>query len=234
MKRKVLLTMCLILLLVIGLVALTGCGNRKEEKKTTNTNAQSEKKDESIEDTKANKDSSTTPNYQEYDYKDGVLTQIVDEEGNPEQTDFVMNGLILIGNRHSYSDLEAGAERVIEKLVSQGYLMTGINSSFYLNEYIEFYIDTPYTGLTSNVKILAVPHKTVEEYQKMSLSQLEELANENGGFVLDYEKPDEDNFKYVGEGYINMDYPEGQYDILFTYKGKLAYFITVSLTKPTE
>ena len=32
-----------------------------------------------------------------------------------------------------------------------------------------------------------------------------------------------------------MDYPEGKYDILFTYKGKLAYFINISETKePTE
>jgi len=233
MKRRILM-MCLILLLIIGLVVLTGCGNSKEEKATTNTNAQNEKKDESATETKGDTDEKETSGNQEYDYKDGVLTQIVDEEGNPEQTDFVMNGVILVGNRHSYAGLEADTEGIMDKLVSQGYLKTGINSSFYLNEYIEFYIDTSYTGLTSNVKILTVPHKTVEEYQKMSLAKLEELANENGGFVLDYEKPDEDNFKYVGEGYINMDYPEGQYDILFTYKGKLAYFITVSLTKPTE
>ena len=32
-----------------------------------------------------------------------------------------------------------------------------------------------------------------------------------------------------------MDYPVGKYDILFTYKGKLAYFININETnEPTE
>ena len=35
----------------------------------------------------------------------------------------------------------------------------------------------------------------------------------------------------IGNGYVNADYPEGKYDILFTYKGKIAYFITVELAK---
>ena len=64
----------------------------------------------------------------EYDYKDGVLTEILDEEGKPLQTDFVINGLILVGNRHSYEGLEAGAEGIMEKIVSLGYKKEGINS----------------------------------------------------------------------------------------------------------
>ena len=69
----------------------------------------------------------------------------------------------------------------------------------------------------------------------MSLPELEELAVNNGGFVLDYNTPDAENHKFVGEGYVNMDYPEGEYDILFTYKGNLAYFININETKePTE
>ncbi len=170
----------------------------------------------------------------EYNYTDGVLTQIVDEEGNPKQTEFVINGLILVGNRHSYEELEAGAEGIMEKLVPLGYKKEGINSSFYLNEWIEFYIDTNYSGDASDVKILGVPHKTVEEYEALSMEQLQELATNNGGFVLDYQTPDDSNYKYVGNGYINMDYPEGKYDILFTYKGNLAYFVELSLTKEVE
>ena len=171
----------------------------------------------------------------EYDYTDGVLTPIVDEEGNPKQTDFVINGLILVGNRHSYESLEAGTEGIMEKLVAKGYNKTGINSSFYLNEYIEFYIDTPYIGEASDVKIIAVPHKSVEEYEKLSLSELEELANTNGGFVFEFTKPEADNYNHIGDGYIHMDYPEGKYDILFTYKEKLAYFVSITEVKePTE
>lgn len=170
----------------------------------------------------------------EYDYRDGVLTQIVDEEGNPKQTDFVIDGIILIGNGHEYRGDDKTME-VIDYFVEKGYNKEGINSSFYLNEWIEFYIDTKYSGSANDVKILVTPHKTVEELEKLSLTKLEELANENGGFVLDYKTPEEDNNKYVGNGYVNSDYPAGKYDILFTYKGKLAYFINVNLAKePTE
>ena len=69
----------------------------------------------------------------------------------------------------------------------------------------------------------------------MSLSKLEELANENGGFVLDYKTPEEDNYKYVGEGYVHQDYKEEKYLALFTYKRKITYYIPMNLTKePTE
>ena len=170
----------------------------------------------------------------EYDYREGVLTPIVDENGIPKQTDFVIDGIILIGNRHSYFGSD-DATTVIESFVKQGYKKEGLNSSFYLNEWIEMYLDTKYTGEVSDVKIVVVPHKKVEELELLSLTQLEELASEKGGFVLDYKTPEEDNHKYIGNGYVNMDYPEGKYDILFTYKGKIAYFITVELVKePTE
>ncbi len=169
----------------------------------------------------------------EYDYKDGVLTVIVDEEGNPKQTDFIIDGIILSGNRHSYDSESVDGN--IAYLANKGYKKEGINSSFYLNEWIEIYLDTKYSKPVDDVKILALPHKKVEELEVLTLEQLEELANDNGGFVLDYKTPEEENYKYVTEGYINQDYPEGKYDILFTYQGKIAYFIVVDLTKePTE
>ena len=96
------------------------------------------------------------------------------------------------------------------------------------------YIDTKYSGSTNNVKILAVPHASIESYEKLSYSKLEEIATENGGFVIDYQEPDKENYKYVGNGYIHQDYKEGKYDLLFTYKGKIAYFIELSLTKEWE
>ena len=170
----------------------------------------------------------------EYNYKDGVLTQIVDEEGNPKQTDFVIDGIILVGNRHEYRP-ENSTEEIIDYLVKQGYNKEGLNKDFYLGEWIEFYIDTKYSKPVDDVKIIVAPHKTVEELEKLSLAKLEELATENGGFVLDYKTPEESEHKLVGSGYVHQDYKEGKYDILFTYKGKLAYFINVNLTKePTE
>ena len=226
MKKVVIVIICIILLLALGLgiYFLTNKGEKKEENIAAN-NSQSMQKSESTTNTKT----SNNKKY-EYTYRDGVLTQIVDEKGNPKQTDFVIDGIILVGNRHEYSgdDTTIG---IMDYLVEKGYKKEGLNKDFYLNEWIEFYIDTKYSKNVSDVKILVTPHKTVEELEKMSLSQLEELASEKGGFVIDYQTPEEDNHKYVGNGYVNQDYPEGKYDILFTYKGKLAYFININETK---
>ncbi len=222
----VIIIIILLLLFAVWFFLLRDKGTTNNN--NTNNNNTSEKTDKKDEKT----DNKTG---YEYDYRDGVLTQIVDEEGNPKQTDFVIDGIILVGNRHSYEGVDSESEGFMNKLVAKGYKKEDIYSDFYLNEWIEFYIDTKYSGAESDVKILITPHKTVEELEKMSLSKLEELANDNGGYVIDYKTPEADNYKYVGNGYVNMDYPEGKYDILFTYKGKLAYFINVNLTKePTE
>ena len=222
-KLGIIIIAIIIILLILFLVWFFLLRDNGKDNNGNNTN------------TNTNSGNPTAHTTVEYDYKDGVLTQIVDEEGNPLQTDFVIDGIILVGNRHSYAGLEAEAGEIMEKLKEQGYKKEGINSSFYLNEWIEFYIDLNYTKAASDVEILVTPHKTVEELQKLSLTQLEELANENGGFVLPYNTPDAENYMYVGNGYVHQDYPAGKYDILFTYKGKLAYFINIDLTKePVE
>ena len=222
----VIIIIILLLLFAVWFFLLRDKGTTNNN--NTNNNNTSEKTDKKDEKT----DNKTG---YEYDYRDGVLTQIVDEEGNPKQTDFVIDGIILVGNRHSYEGVDPESEGFMNKLVAKGYKKEDIYSDFYLNEWIEFYIDTKYSGAESDVKILITPHKTVEELEKLSLTKLEELANDNGGYVIDYKTPEADNYKYVGNGYVNMDYPEGKYDILFAYKGKLAYFININETKePTE
>ena len=228
MKRKVLISV----LAIFVCLTLVGCGKKDETKGNERGNNNGSGSQSAT--SKAPGNGNNTEK-SEYDYKDGVLTQVVDEEGKPKQTDFVIDGIILVGNRHTYEGVDPESEGLINKLVAKGYNKEGIYSSFYLNEWIEFYIDTKYSKSVDDVKIIVTPHKTVEELEKLSLSKLEELANENGGFVLDYKTPEKDNYKYVGNGYVNQDYPEGKYDILFTYKGKLAYFININLTKePTE
>ena len=232
MKKKVILIICIILVLAIVLFILAGHKNKKAENEVTN-NTQTTQKNESTTNAEVNNTTTLSNEKYEYTYRDGVLTQIVDEEGNPKQTDFVIDGIILVGNRHNYLDI-ADNDAVISKLASLGYKKEDIYKDFYLDEWIELYIDTKYTGTESDVKILITPHKTVEELEKMSLSQLTDLAEEKGT-VIEYKTPEADNYKYVGNGYINGDYPEGKYDILFIYKGKLAYFININEEKePTE
>ena len=131
----------------------------KDSKTNTNQNNNSN--------TKENKETPKDNTGYEYDYKDGVLTAVVDKNGNPKQTDFIIDGVILVGNRHSYAGLEADTEGVVEKLAKEGYKKEGINSSFYLNEYIGVYLDTKYKGEESDVMILIVPNKEISEYEKM-------------------------------------------------------------------
>ena len=164
----------------------------------------------------------------EYDYRDGVLTTIVDENGNPKQNDVIIDGIILIGNRHGYFDTD-DTDTILNNFVKQGYKKEGINSSFYLNEHIEMYLDTKYSGANELVKVLITPHKKVEEYEKMSITELEELASEKGS-IVEYNGPDNDNNKYIGDPYVSIDYEEGKYDILFIYKDSLAYFVTIELS----
>ncbi len=220
MKKKVLL----VIVTIFACLILVGCNS----KTTKDSNSQN---NNTKENSNTEKENATKKEAYEYDYKEGVLTQIVDEEGNPKQTDFIINGVILVGNRHSYDGLNAGDESIIETLSKNGYKKEGINSSFYLNEYIEFYLDTDYKGNENDVRILIVPHKPIEELEKVDL---ELLASEKGA-VMNYIEPDNNNYKYVNEGYVSIDYPEGKYDILFTYKGKIAYFISIDETKePTN
>ena len=175
-KKKTNIGLIIVIIIIILLLLFAVWFFLLKDKGTTNNNIQEN----------SNINNGTTPSKEkiEYNYFDGKLTQIVDEEGKPKQIDFVIDGIILVGNRHSYDGIDANNEGLMNKLVAKGYNKDGINTSFYLNEYIEFYLDTKYSGDVSDVKILVVPHKTVEELEKMSYSKLEELANDNGGFVL--------------------------------------------------
>ena len=219
-KLGIIIFIIILILLILLAVWFFLLKDKKEDTKQTNT---TEEKGE------INKDNPINNATSEFNYTEGILQEIgyFDEE-----IPFTIDGIILVGNRHDYDGREAG-ESVIEYFVEKGYNKDNINSSFYLNEWIEFYIDTKYFGAPDDVKILAVPHKPVEEYLKMSKTELEELASEKG-FVMEYMMPEEDNYKYVGSNYINMDNPEGRYDILFSYKGKLVYYICLSLTKEIE
>ena len=229
MKKKGLGVIILIIIIILLLFAVWFF-LLKDKGETNNTNNNNNTKENAENKKEEPKDSKTV----EYDDKDGVLTQIVDEDGNPVVTDFTINGLILVGNRHGYEGVDPESEGFMNKLVAKGYLKTGINSSFYLNEWIEFYIDTPYVGPLARLSVFVVPYKPIEEYQELSFKKLLETANEKG-FNLTIDHIDKDNYNFMGEGYVNLDYPEGKYVILFLYEQKIAYFVQIDLTKePTE
>ena len=204
MKRSFLAILFVMILCLI----LVGCGKSNSESTS--------KKDE-------------TNTSDEYDYREGVLNQIVDEDGKPKQTDYVINGVILIGNQHNYIDSD-DTSAVFKYFESKGYKKEGINSSFYLNERIEIYVDTKYAGPLVNLDFFITPHHTMAEYEKMSFNDLLQLAKEKGAWI-NYDHRDEEFPTYIADPYISEDNKEGKYDILFLYKQKIAYYIVIDLKK---
>ena len=164
-KKKSNVGLIIVIIIIILLLLFAVWFFLLRDKGTTNNNNTNNNNTEEKTDNKDEKPVNNTG--YEYDYRDGVLTQIVDEEGNPKQTDFVIDGIILVGNRHEYRE-EGSTDLIIEFFAKQGYNKEGINKDFYLGEWIEFYIDTKYAGSTNDVKILVTPHRTVEELEKIA------------------------------------------------------------------
>ena len=229
MKKQMKILIALILTASVCLL-LFGCGAKTAEQEQTEAPVtEAPMTDEAT----ALPDNTASQPWGEIDIKDGVLYAFTDEEGNPKQTALTVNGVILAGNQHGYNDL-SNTELIMPQLVARGYKTEGINSSFYLNEYIEVYADTVYSGPDEAVKIVLAPQKAADEYEKMSFDELAEFALSNGGAVIDWQTPDEENYKYIGEGYVNADFPAGAYDLIFTCNGEPAYYISLTVSENPE
>ena len=131
-KKKSNVGLIIVIIIIILLLLFAVWFFLLRDKGTTNNNNANNNNTSEKTDKKDEKTDNKTG--YEYDYRDGVLTQIVDEEGNPKQTDFVIDGIILVGNRHGYAGLEAESEEIIEKLVSQGYKKEGIKLLYCIQE----------------------------------------------------------------------------------------------------
>ena len=163
------------------------------------------------------------------DIKVGNLMTIFGKDGNPIQNEFIIDGIILIGDNHSYFNTD-DKETIINTFLNEGFKKEDINNEFYLEEKINLYLDTKYDGEDSNIKILLVPHNSIEEFDNKEFSLIEKLASEEG-YILNYVKPTEENNKYIGSMDLNNSSPEGYYDILFIYNNKIAYYLVINLKK---
>jgi len=221
--KKVILSIVLIILLVASLFVLTGCGKKEAPQAEEQATVQTENKTETEKTEDGDEKLYATDSVYDYDF--GTLCPIT-KDLKPVAPDFNIKGLILVGNRHN--------EYSIESLLQDGYKTFGINSQFYLNEQIEFYLDTDYSGKESDVNILITPHDIVENYEKMDFDEIQNIAIEKGAY-LDYRTPEKSNYNYIGNSYVSLDYPTGKYDILFFYKKQLAYYLCIDLVnEPVE
>lgn len=152
----------------------------------------------------------------EFDYTKGVLHTVKNE---PE---FVIKGLFLIGKEREDYDY-------LESLKEEGYKKDGLKTSFDKEEWINIYLDTEYSSEYTQAKAFIVPHKTMEEYQKYKLNELESIAMESGGYFFTIYGPDDRNFNFVGNGYVSKDAEAGLYDILFVYNEEIVYYIVIDV-----
>ena len=123
----------------------------------------------------------TSPkNKYEYNYKDGVLTQIVDEDGNPKQTDCIIDGIILSGNRHYYN--QESIDGNIAYLASLGYKKEDLNKDFYLP--------------------LATYEDTKQDASMAILNALSNVSNGEGAAVQILFRPAQKNWSAPAKEYI--------------------------------
>lgn len=197
MKRIIAAFICFAFLFV-----LASCGSKTDEPATDTTAPE-------ITENNSFQYETVTGVYAEDNYTLGTLVTVNGE------TDFVLRGLRLDGNR------SAG------ELNGKDFATEGIRSGFWLDERIEFYLDTDYNNPDSeDVKVICLPHHVFSEYEGMSFDEISEQAAFIETFTA--QEPDTACFEpYVfGEEYL-----QGDYDILFTYKTEIVYYTVINLTQ---
>lgn len=164
-----------------------------------------------------------------YDYTAGTLGTVMNDDGTaPLVPDFAISGMILRGNRQ---DETAATD------LAGAYMTSGLKADYYYNEWIEFYFDeVTQSQLPAAWKIVCAPHHAIDEYKQMTGKQIEALATESYGFVLDMtnqpEHIDEASGKaYYGSGYVSLDAgTPGMWDLLFMKDGKVAQYVVINLS----
>lgn len=191
--------------------SLSACGGKKEEPATAPVESvQPNEEEHTVEPETVQPTegvSESVGNESEDIYVTGVLVKTADE---PE---FVLSGLRLDGNRSNPE--ENGKD----------FAKAGIRNEFFLDERIEFYLDTDYISETDDVKVVCLPHHPFDEYTDMSFDEIAEGA----AFIETFYGQVDDTSCF--DPYVfSEDFSEGDYDVLFTYKGKIVYYTIITLT----
>ena len=218
-----------ICLCVIMAVSMVACGSSSSSDDTKNTSSKSSASSSSA-DSKSgdsNGSDSSGQDLSKYKFNKGELVRITDDKNEPAVTDFEIKGLIVVGNRTEEAGLDAQKDG--------GYKTSGLKSSFELNEHITLYADMTVTGSIEDLKIACIPHKDISEYVTKSGAELIEEA-QNSGAVETASGPDAENDNMIVDFYVGPveEKQAGDYDILFIFKNKLAYYLPIDLCKPAE
>lgn len=161
-----------------------------------------------------------------YKFNKGELVRITDDENEPAVADFEIKGLIVVGNQTEGAGFDAQK--------SGGYKTSGLKADFMLNEHITLHAEE-ITGSTEDLKIICLPHREVADYILKSADELTQIAETEGAYV-NASGPDTERDNEIVDFYVGPidERKAGSYDILFVYKGKVAYYLPIELSKPAE
>ena len=218
-----------ICLCVIMAVSMVACGSSSSSGDTKNTSSKSSASSSSADSKSGDSKGgdSSGQDLSKYKFNKGELVRMTDDKNEPAVADLDIKGLIVVGNRTEEAGLDAQKDG--------GYKTSGLKSSFELNEHITLYADMTVTGSIEDLKIACIPHKDISEYVTKSGAELIEEA-QNSGAVETASGPDAENDNMIVDFYVGPveEKQAGDYDILFIYKNKLAYYLPIDLFKPAE
>ncbi len=162
-----------------------------------------------------------------FKFNKGELVRLTDDKGEPLVPDLEIKGLIL-------SSEHDGSLRYKDQ-IKDGFKTSGIFSDFSIGEYVNVYADTKIDEHIGDLHILCVPHQDPAVYVAKDEMELQSIINENGGFSFQASKPDEKQEKnFLGMALIvNNEEKDisGSYDLLFSYKGKVGYYVALDMKK---
>ena len=219
---KKILSACICIIMAVSMVACGSSSSSSDSKSTSSKSSASSSADSKSDG--GNSGDSSGQDLSKYKFNKGELVRITDDNNEPAVTDFEIKGLIVVGNQTEGAGFDAQK--------SGGYKTSGLKADFMLNEHITLHAEE-ITGNTEDLKIICLPHREMADYILKSADELTQIAETDGAYV-NASGPDTERDNEIVDFYVGPidERKAGSYDILFVYKGKLAYYLPIELSKP--
>ena len=221
---KKILSACICIIMAVSMVACGSSSSSSDSKSTSSKSSASSSADSKSDG--GNSGDSSGQDLSKYKFNKGELVRITDDNNEPAVADLEIKGLIVAGNQTEGAGFDAQK--------SGGYKTSGLKADFMLNEHISLHAEE-ITGNTENLKIICLPHREMADYILKSADELTQIAETEGAYV-NASGPDTERDNEIVDFYVGPidERKAGSYDILFVYKGKLAYYLPIELSKPAE
>lgn len=221
---KKILSACICIIMAVSMVACGSSSSSSDSKSTSSKSSASSSADSKSDG--GNSGDSSGQDLSKYKFNKGELVRITDDNNEPAVADFEIKGLIVAGNQTEGAGFDAQK--------SGGYKTSGLKADFMLNEHITLHAEG-ITGNTEDLKIICLPHREMADYILKSADELTQIAETEGAYV-NASGPDAERDNEIVDFYVGPieERKAGSYDILFVYKGKLAYYLPIELSKPAE